>query len=160
MMAFSTVADGIDQAARNLLASTSTAASTVVSHKYGPEAGEVAKNLSRGLKNVALVYIDAAGVSRRAIVKSVAKGMVVGRMKGKGDLIVGGTDGSVYAAASSDRKEEEAAQGRYKDDFDIHSGRDSPGIASLGRMSPPGYGSGTGESINGLYLPEKKDVYG
>ena len=68
MMAFSTVADGIDQAARNLLASTSTAATTVVSHKYGPEAGEVAKNLSRGLKNVALVYIDAAGVSRRAIV--------------------------------------------------------------------------------------------
>ena len=93
MMAFSTVADGIDQAARNLLASTSTAATTVVGHRFGPEAGEISRNLSGGFKNVALVYIDASGVSRRAIVKSVAKGVVVGRVRGGGDLVVGGGGG-------------------------------------------------------------------
>ncbi|KUJ16545.1 uncharacterized protein LY89DRAFT_543530, partial [Mollisia scopiformis] len=73
MMAFSTIADGIDQAGRNLLAGTSTAATTVVSHKYGAEAGEVSRSIGGGFKNVGLVYIDAAGVSRKAIVKSVAK---------------------------------------------------------------------------------------
>lgn len=93
LMAFSMIADGIDLAGRNLLASSSMAATTVVTHKYGPEAGEISKRIGGGFKNVALVYIDAAGVSRRAIVKSVAKGMVVGRVKGGGDLIVGGGDG-------------------------------------------------------------------
>lgn len=157
MMAFSTVADGVDQAARNLLASTSTAATTVVGHKFGPEAGEISRSIGGGFKNVGLVYIDAAGVSRRAIVKSVAKGMVVGKVRGKGDLIVGGGDGGgVYTAAPSNWKEEEAAQGRYTDDYDMHGGRNSPGVAGFGRMAPPPYGSGVGESIEGSYAPEKK----
>lgn len=76
MMAFSTIADGIDYASRNLLASGSTAATQVVGHKYGEDARNVAGSLAGGIKNVGLVYVDAAGVSRRAIVKSVAKGMV------------------------------------------------------------------------------------
>lgn len=76
MMAFSTVADGIDFASRSLLASGSTAATTVVGHRYGDEARKVAGGLAGGVKNVGLVYVDAAGVSRRAIIKSVAKGMV------------------------------------------------------------------------------------
>ena len=44
------------------------------------KAGDVAEWIGGGLKNVALVYIDAAGVSRRAIIKSIAKGMVVGKV--------------------------------------------------------------------------------
>lgn len=69
MMAFSTVADGIDYASRNLLASGSSAATQVVGHKYGNEAGNMADSLAGGVKNVGLVYVDAAGVSRRAIIK-------------------------------------------------------------------------------------------
>ena len=76
MMAFSTIADGIDHAGRSLLASGSSAATQVVGHRYGEDAKSVAGSLAGGVKNVGLVYIDAAGVSRRAIVKSVAKGMV------------------------------------------------------------------------------------
>lgn len=76
MMAFSTIADGVDHASRNLLNSGSTAATQVVGHRYGPDAKVVAGSLAGGIKNVGLVYVDAAGVSRRAIVKSVAKGMV------------------------------------------------------------------------------------
>ena len=69
MMAFSTVADGIDYASRNLLASSSSAATQVVGHRYGEDAKGVAGSLAGGVKNVGLVYIDASGVSRRAVIK-------------------------------------------------------------------------------------------
>ena len=153
MMAFSTIADGIDQAGRNLLASTSTAATTVVSHKYGPEAGEISKSLGGGFKNVGLVYIDAAGVSRRAIVKSVAKGMVVGKVRGGGDLVVGGGDGgslgTVPSATSKPQnwKKKEAAEERYTDDASIFN--DSSEVVGIGRQAPPAYGGGIGEPIEG-----------
>ena len=75
MMAFSTVTDGIDHASRNLLASGSAAATTVVGHRYGDDARNVAGSLAGGVRNVGLVYVDAAGVSRRAVIKSIAKGM-------------------------------------------------------------------------------------
>ena len=71
MMAFSTVADGIDHASRSLLASGSSAATQVVGHKYGQDAGNVTASLAGGVKNVGLVYVDATGVSRRAIIKLV-----------------------------------------------------------------------------------------
>jgi spartin len=157
MMAFSTVADGIDQAARNLLASTSTAATTVVGHKFGPEAGEISRSLGRGFKNVGLVYIDAAGVSRRAIVKSVAKGMVVGKVRGSGDLIVGGGDGGqVFTAPPQNWKEKEAEEGRYTDDPYMYGGRESPEMVGFGRAAPA-YGMGVGEweSIEGQKISGK-----
>jgi len=152
MMAFSTIADGIDQAGRNLLAGTSTAATTVVTHKYGPEAGSISKSIGGGFKNVGLVYIDAAGVSRKAIVKSVAKGMVVGKMRGGGDLVVGGGDGGVINAppsSSQNWKEREALEGRYTDDVKMSGGRESPEVVGFGRQAPPAYGTGPGESIEG-----------
>ncbi|KAL2133542.1 hypothetical protein VTI74DRAFT_2195 [Chaetomium olivicolor] len=95
MMAFSTVMDGVEQAGRNLLASTSDAATTVVSHRWGAEAGDITRGLGGGVKNVGLVYIDVTGVSRRAILKSVAKGMVVGTTSTGDNIIVGGGDGGV-----------------------------------------------------------------
>ena len=162
MMAFSTIADGIDQAGRNLLASTSTAATTVVTHKFGPEAGEISKSLSGGFKNVGLVYIDATGVSRRAIVKSVAKGMVVGKMRGGGDLVVGGGDGGVYSSPQKKEenwKEKEAREGRYTDDVKMSGGRESP---APGRESPapPPYpnrpGSVSGSVSGGDFKGDKK----
>ena len=93
MIAFSTVADGIAQSGKDLLTQGGAAASTVVGHKYGPEAGTMAARMAGGVKNVGLVYIDVTGVSRRAVIKSVAKGMVVGQVKGGGQVVVGGGDG-------------------------------------------------------------------
>lgn len=69
MMAFSTIADGVDYASRNLLASGSSAATQVVGHRYGEDARNVAGDIAGGVKNVGLVYVDAAGVSRRAVIK-------------------------------------------------------------------------------------------
>ena len=69
MMAFSTIADGVDYASRNLLASGSSAATQVVGHRYGENARNVAGDIVGGVRNVGLVYVDAAGVSRRAVIK-------------------------------------------------------------------------------------------
>ncbi|KAL2863704.1 senescence-associated domain-containing protein [Aspergillus lucknowensis] len=101
MIAFSTLADGIEQGARNVLTSGSAAASTMIGHRYGSEAGTVASNLTGGMKNVGLVYIDASGVSRKAVIKSVAKGMVVGRMKDGKQVVVGASDGGELPPGSN-----------------------------------------------------------
>lgn len=107
-------------------------------NQYGPEAGSLSKHIGGGVKNVGLVYIDAAGVSRKAIIKSVAKGMVVGKVKGGGDLIVGGGDGGVVTGMPNDWKEKEAAEGRYTDDTYISGGNGA---------APPSYsGSAVGDS--------------
>ena len=90
LMAFNTVVDGMEQAGRNLLTGTSSSVSQVVGHKWGEEAGTVATHIGGGVKNVGLVYIDVTGVSRRAILKSVAKGMIVGKVKGGGQVVVPG----------------------------------------------------------------------
>lgn len=112
LMAFSTVADGIEQAGRNLLDSTSNATTTVVGHKWGPEAGEVSRSLGGGVKNVGLVYIDVTGVSRKAIIKSVAKGMVVGKVaNGGGDIVVGGGDGSVVPGSANQQYQQQITGG-------------------------------------------------
>lgn len=101
LMAFSTVMDGVEQASRHLLASTSDAASTVVGHRWGEEAGALTRDVGTGVKNVGLVYIDVTGVSRRAIIKSVAKGMVVGHTASGQQVVVGGGDGGVAPGEGS-----------------------------------------------------------
>ncbi|EHK20827.1 uncharacterized protein TRIVIDRAFT_116343, partial [Trichoderma virens Gv29-8] len=100
LMAFNTVVDGAEHAGKTLISGTTASMSTVVGHRYGPEAGELSRSLGSGFKNVGLVYIDVTGVSRRAILKSVAKGMVVGKVKGGGQIIVGGDNGSDAALVS------------------------------------------------------------
>jgi spartin len=57
MIAFSTVMDGIATSGKHLLTSGGVAASTVVGHRWGPEAGNIAADLAGGVKNVGLVYI-------------------------------------------------------------------------------------------------------
>ncbi|KAI9824618.1 MAG: hypothetical protein M1832_001708 [Thelocarpon impressellum] len=162
MIAFSTVADGIDQAGRNLLASSSTAATTVVGHRYGSDAERVAGGLAGGVRNVGLVYIDAMGVSRKAVVKSVAKGMVIGKVKGGGDLVVGGGDGGVYPVDA-----EKAAlvsgglSGAPHPPGAGYAGGAAPGAEEVGfgnsAPPPPAYGaSGVGEPLAGGYYPAEK----
>ncbi|KAK9341905.1 senescence-associated protein-domain-containing protein [Lipomyces starkeyi] len=91
IIAFSTLVDGIEQSARIVLSSGSAVATTMIGHRYGAEAGAVAAHLIGGVTNVGLVYIDTLGVSRKAPLKSVAKGMVVGRMR-DGKQVVGVSD--------------------------------------------------------------------
>ena len=165
LMAFSTIADGIDQAGRNLLASGSVAATTVVGHKYGAEAQKAAGNLAGGAKNVGLVYIDAVGVSRRAIIKSVAKGMVVGRMPNGQQLVVGGGDGGVIPedAYQADLKRTDTG-GSTSYGGATQPGVEKPGYGIEGYGNATGglppYSSGVGEPLGGsLQGQNTKDRY-
>jgi spartin len=164
MMAFSTIMDGIDQAGRTLLQSGSVAATTVVGHKYGNEAGQVATNVAGGVKNVGLVYIDVMGVSRKAVIKSVAKGMVVGRMPNGQQLVVGTGDGGVVPADAytAEMKQDEGGQS-------VYGGGMQPGVSKPGygverhgstTTAPPAYSSGVGEplgsTLQGQNVREKR----
>ncbi|KAI0025553.1 senescence-associated protein-domain-containing protein [Xylariomycetidae sp. FL0641] len=113
LMAFSTVADGIDQATRNLMTSASSSATTIVTHKWGAEAGELSKHLGGSVKNVGLVYVDVTGVSRKAIIKAVGKGMVVGKVKvgpnQTANVIVGEDTTGGMMATQDQRSESQAS---------------------------------------------------
>ena len=122
-MAFSTVMDGVEQAGRNLLSSSSSAATTVVSHRWGSEAGDISRSLGGGVKNVGLVYIDVTGVSRKAILKSVARGMVVGKTADGEQVIVSGDDGEV---------------GRIDSEAKGHESSDSASDAASGKQPAGG----------------------
>lgn len=98
-MAFNTVVDGMEQAGRNLLGGTTSSVSQMVEHRWGPDAGEASRNIGGGFKNVGLVYIDVTGVSRRAVLKNIAKGMVVGKVSNGDQVIVGGDDGGSVSQA-------------------------------------------------------------
>lgn len=89
LLAVSTIADGLDTSAQNLAAASTTAASSVVGHRYGDAAGRVAADAVGAARNVALVYIDRTGVSRRAVVKAAARGMVVGCVRDGQRVVVG-----------------------------------------------------------------------
>ena len=164
MIAFSTIADGIDQAGRNLLASGSAAATSLVGHKYGKEAGTVVQGLAGGVKNVGLVYIDAMGVSRRAVIKSVAKGMVVGRMPNGQQLVVGAGDGGVVPAEAypPDTKKNDFYSGGYGGASQAGESKLGYGVESYGNAAngPPAYSSGAGEplgsTLQGQNVREKR----
>ena len=169
MIAFSTIADGIDHAGRALLASGSVAATTVVGHKYGNEARNVAADLTGGVKNVGLVYIDAVGVSRRAVIKSVAKGMVVGKMPNGQQLVVGAGDGGVVPQEDMDLINQQHGDGKQQGGPQMYGGASQPGVLSPGygvesygnaAAAPPAYGSGIGEplgsTLQGQNVREKR----
>ena len=108
MIAFSTVMDGIATGGKHLMNTSGAAASTVVGHRYGDQAGGLTSQLAGGVKNVGLVYIDVTGVSRRAVIKSVAKGMVVGKVRGGGDVVVGGGDGGGWPPQDTKKSNDDA----------------------------------------------------
>lgn len=147
LIAFSTIADGIDHASRSLLDAGASATTTVVGHKYGEEARVVAHNVTGSARNVGLVYVDASGVSRRAIVKGVAKGMVVGKVRGGGQVIVPGN-----------LKIDEPPHGWGGNSMVGHHagpppipGRNIPGPAGnvVASSAPPSYVSVQGASVGG-----------
>ena len=145
MIAFSTIADGIAYSGKHLLNASGAAATHIVGHRYGEDARQVAAELAGGVKNVGLVYIDVTGVSRRAVIKSVAKGMVVGRVKGGGEIVVGDGDGgdvpdnlgTVNGAGSVPSEGfAPAAPGAH------------PGVGAFGaQQQPHAYSSGAGEAF-------------
>lgn len=135
MIAFSTVMDGIATSGKSLLETSGAAASTVVGHRYGDEAGSIAASLAGGVKNVGLVYIDVTGVSRRAVIKSVAKGMVIGKVRGGGEVVVGGGDGGVVP--EEDVKRAEGVQGVSNEKGGFQPVSEAYNPVGFGSSAPP-----------------------
>ena len=158
MIAFSTIADGIDHSARQLLTSGSTAATTMVGHRYGDEARVVAGHLAGGVKNVGLVYVDAVGVSRKAVLKSVAKGMVVGKVPGGGDLVVGAGDGGQVPPELMETKE---AKGAIANSAYGQEPKPGQGQVGFGNALPPSYAErNVGEPLGAGALQGQESYYG
>ncbi|KAF2401704.1 hypothetical protein EJ06DRAFT_528861 [Trichodelitschia bisporula] len=160
MIAFSTIADGIAASGKHLLISGGAAATTVVGHKYGDEAGAVASELAGGVKNVGLVYIDVTGVSRRAVIKSVAKGMVVGKVSGGGQVVVGGGDGGVIPEADVKRAGLPAGSYGTTGGSSAAAGAPTgPGLIGYGNSATPGPPSYASSAGTGEWQGEKREKY-
>jgi len=80
LIAFNTVWDSLDAGGRHVLASTSTAGTQAIGHRYGPEAGSAFQQAAGGVTNVALVYIDVRGIGKRALLKSAGKSAIRAKM--------------------------------------------------------------------------------
>ncbi|KND00984.1 uncharacterized protein SPPG_09171 [Spizellomyces punctatus DAOM BR117] len=71
------VLDAGVHAGKTLFDDTVEAASGLVQHRYGGEAGNAVRLSLGAVGNVGLVYFDARGIGRRALLKHVAKGVVM-----------------------------------------------------------------------------------
>ncbi|WWC89253.1 uncharacterized protein L201_004174 [Kwoniella dendrophila CBS 6074] len=80
LLAGEVVLTSLEATAHDLINNGTIAASSAAGHKYGPDAGEATALVGGSVKNVAVVYIDVAGVGRRAILKSTAKGFVKAKL--------------------------------------------------------------------------------
>lgn len=57
--------------------------------RYGPEAGAHTRHFGETVRNVGVVYIDARGVGRRALIKRAGKRMIKGRLGSGKEVVLG-----------------------------------------------------------------------
>ncbi|KAK9431016.1 senescence-associated protein-domain-containing protein [Lipomyces doorenjongii] len=67
LIACSTLADGIEQSSRTVLSPGSSAVTTMIGHRHGPEAGAVAAHLRGGVKTSACISMLRESAVRRSI---------------------------------------------------------------------------------------------
>ena len=101
LIAFETIADSIDASTKQLLNTSSSAATNVVRHKYGEQAADISHNLGSVVRNVGLVYVDARGVTRKALIKGAMKGMVFRAKVGNGEEVLLSEESNTPIALSS-----------------------------------------------------------
>ncbi|KAH9813275.1 senescence-associated protein-domain-containing protein [Melampsora americana] len=87
--AVGSILESVESNGKKVLSTASSSAASVVRHKYGEEAGQLADNTTQSIQHVALVYIDATGMTRKALLRSAGKAAVRGRMKDGREVIFG-----------------------------------------------------------------------
>ncbi|EGG04452.1 uncharacterized protein MELLADRAFT_78348 [Melampsora larici-populina 98AG31] len=87
--AFATVMETVETSGKKVLSTASSSAASVVRHKYGEEAGQLADDTTQSIQHVVLVYVDASGMTRKALLRSAGKAAVRGRMKDGREVIFG-----------------------------------------------------------------------
>lgn len=88
LVAFNTVTDSIEVGGKHLLSTGGQSTTKVVNHAYGAEAAEVSRKFGGSVQHVALVYIDARGVTRKALLKSLGKSAMRAKMVGSLALLL------------------------------------------------------------------------
>ncbi|GAA6013659.1 hypothetical protein JCM11491_002742 [Sporobolomyces phaffii] len=116
LVAINTIGDHLDASGKSLLESGTKSASEVVHHRYGPEARGIADDAGKSVKHCALVYIDARGVTRRALIKAVGKGALKAKMADGSQLYL--TDSSDTSEYELQRIEQAATSGASTNPFD------------------------------------------
>jgi len=98
----------LESSGKHILEHGSTKLSEAVGHKYGKDAGTATLQLGQSATNVGLVYIDARGVGRRALIRRAGKTFVKAKL-GKHDVEIGG--GGVGVGANSNASSSNQASG-------------------------------------------------
>lgn len=75
-LAFSTVMDGVDASTQTIVKGAVSSSSRMLGHSYGSDAEQVAVDFGHSVNNCTMVYKDARGISRRAILKGIGMGAV------------------------------------------------------------------------------------
>ncbi|KZT36217.1 hypothetical protein SISSUDRAFT_1063875 [Sistotremastrum suecicum HHB10207 ss-3] len=78
----------LENSATHLVEAGTNSLSTSLGHKYGPDVGNATHVFGASVKNAAIVYIDARGVGRRALLRRAGKQIVRGRL-GKREVSFG-----------------------------------------------------------------------
>ena len=99
LISFNTILDSVEQGGKLLLDAGTNASSAAFGHRYGDDAATLTKQVGGSAKNVALVYVDARGVSRRALLKSVGRNMIVAPKQPQGSATASGQTSSALAGA-------------------------------------------------------------
>ena len=116
LIAFETIADSIDTSAKQLLSTSSEAATTVARHKYGDQAADISHGLGSTVRNVGLVYVDARGVTRKALIKGAAKGMLFKAKVGNEDEVILGGDSLGESDAPQSQYNTKGASGGFAEE--------------------------------------------
>ncbi|KDE08538.1 hypothetical protein MVLG_01315 [Microbotryum lychnidis-dioicae p1A1 Lamole] len=99
LIAFNTVLDASETTAKQLLVSGGQSSTKVIHHTLGNDAAHVSAHVGAGAQNVFLVYLDARGVSRRALMKGVGKGALRCKMQDGREVVLTDDKGQTPNAA-------------------------------------------------------------
>ncbi|KZV83483.1 hypothetical protein EXIGLDRAFT_656021 [Exidia glandulosa HHB12029] len=79
----------LEQSGKHLLTAGTQALSGSMGHRYGKEMGDAVQMGGETMRNVGVVYIDARGVGRRALLKRAGKGMIQAKMGSNKEVVFG-----------------------------------------------------------------------
>ncbi|CCA73912.1 hypothetical protein PIIN_07865 [Serendipita indica DSM 11827] len=138
----------VEQSAHHLISHTTNSLSAAAHHKYGPDAGKAVGMMGESVKNVGVVYIDARGVGRRALLKCAGKRIIKAKMGGR-DVVF---------------QDQGAGKGTVMVDEKTHDGAPVGVTHGPPPGAPPSFGAPPPYpppmSTNALYAPYKRGTQG
>ncbi|EJU04870.1 hypothetical protein DACRYDRAFT_98642 [Dacryopinax primogenitus] len=140
----------LSTSATQLVDTSSESLSLSLEHRYGPEVGNASRELTRAVRDVGVVYVDARGVGHRALLRQAGARVVrVGIAQGSGERGVLGEEegeGSKEKEEKQGEKEKEKGEGEGKvEKGDVKLGGVDEGEGSERKEKEQEKGKGNGE---------------